>query len=341
MSDSNVSRRDFIRNAAILTGAGLAIGGAAAAGKAVWDASQAGPNVAETQALQSQVADSAARIAQLQQSLTTAEVELAQLRPDYAAALSKNAELLNTLSAKQQEADTAKNDLLTAQAKIDKLMQLMAMYDKLDNNAFDTLLQNGLTTAAGSVAGTLGLLPLVSEGVKLARSLLDNFEFQIPNFRGGLSWLQKRMDEMTASINTVEKAIRQALKTLDPVTNTMTQLVKYILAYLPSQIGAGVKGALDAVNLLYQSLPPVIVGAHDQVIAMLTEPFADNEKGLIRTLVKPIRDQSLTPSEALAAQVKSLNLTFTQSLHDPVKQALEQRASVLKEIAEFRVGNNL
>jgi hypothetical protein len=339
MSDSTVSRRDFVQKAVLFTGAGLAVGGAAAIGKSVWDSNQS--SATELESLQSQVADSSVQIAQLQQALSLAETELNKLRPDYAALLSVNAQLQNTLTSQQQEVDTAKADLIAAQLKLEKLSKLVAMYEQLDNNSFDTLVQSGLNSAAAGFAGALGLLPLVTEGLKAAAGLLDGFEFQIPNYRSGLSWLQKRMDDMTSSISSVEKAIVQALKTLDPVTSTMTQLMNYILTWLPTNIGAGVKAALDAIDFLYASLPPVITGAHDQVIEMLTAPFADDEQGLKRTMVKPIREKALAPSEKLTQQVQSLNDTYTQSLHVPVQVALDQRSTLLKQIADFKAANQM
>jgi hypothetical protein len=339
MSDSNVSRRDFIQKAVIFTGAGLAAGGAAAVGKEVWDSNQ--DSAVELRSLQTQLGESAAQIAQLQGSLAAAEAELVQLRPQHSSALSLNAELQTSLTAKQRDLDAANATLIEMQAKLEKLTQLVGMYDKLDTNAFDVLVKEGLTAAAASFAGVLALLPLVSDGVKLARSLLDGFEFQLPNYRAGLAWLKKRMDEMTASISTVEKAILKALQTLDPVTTAMKQLVDYILKYLPANIAAGVKSALEAVDLLYQSLPAVIVGAHDQVIEMLTEPFDEGEKGYGRALIQPIREKALAPSETLASQVRTLNNAYTTGLHEPVRQRLDARAAVLKEIAEFRVANKL
>ena len=339
MSDATVSRRDFVQKAVLFTGAGLAVGGAAAIGQGVWESAQSATT--EQQSLQTQVTDSATQLAQLQQSLSAAETELNKLRPDYAAALSTNAQLQNTLTSQQQAVDSARAELVAAQLKLEKLSQLVAMYEQLDNNSFDTLVKDGLTAAAASFAGALGLLPLVTDGLKVAAGLLDGFEFQIPNYRSGLGWLQKRMDDMYASITSVEKAIVQALKSLDPVTTTMTQLINYILTWLPTNIGLGVKAALDAINFLYASLPPVITGAHDQVIEMLTAPFAEDEQGLKQTMVKPIREKAFAPSEKLTRQVQSLNDTYTRSLHVPVQVALDQRVTLLQQIADFKTAHQI
>lgn len=339
MSDSNVSRRDFISKAVLFTGAGLAVGSVAAVGKNLLDQNDSG---AQLEALTQQVADSALQITQLQGALTASDAELNELRPKYAASLSKQAELLNVITTTQQDADTAKTSLAEAQAKIDKLNELVAMYEKLeDNYSLDTLIKDGFTAASASFAGAVGLLPLVSEGIDAARKLLDGLDFQIPNYRAGVTWLQKRIDEMNSSIETVEKAIVQAIKTLDPVATAMSQLVGYILKYLPANISTGVKGALDAVNLLYQSLPPVVTGTHDQVISMLSEPFADNEKGLSQSLAKPIRERSLSQSEKLTVQVAAANDVYTNKLEIPVLVALETRAAVQKEIADFRAMNGI
>lgn len=339
MKNSNVSRRDFIQKAVLLTGAGLAAGGAAAVGKEVWDLTQG--SAAELETLRTQAASSSGQIVQLQTSLAAAESELGELRPKYAAVLSSHAELQNTLTGKQQEVDSLRAELAGAQARLEKLSALVGMYDRLDNHTFDSLIDDGLAAASAGLAGAIGLTPLVADGMRLARTLFEGFEGQFPNFRSGLGWLRDRLNDLSGSILAVENAIRQALKSLDPLTSTMSQLVSYILTYLPTNIGLGVKGALDSVNLLYQALPNVITGAHDQVIDMLSEPFGESEKSWRRTLVTPIRDKSIAPAEKLAVQVRSLGDTFSKNLHDPVKQALAQRAAALKEIADFKSANSL
>jgi hypothetical protein len=344
MSDSNVSRRDFISKAAIFTGAGLAIGGVAAVGKSMLDNSTApaAVDVSEYQTLQTQFADASLQITALQGALSIADTELNDLRPKYAASLSKQAELLNVITTTQQDVDTAKTSLAEAQAKIDKLNELVAMYDRLENsNSLDSLIKDGFTAASASFAGALSLLPIVTEGVQAARQLLDGLDFQIPNYRAGLGWLQTRMDEMNKSIASVEQAIKQALKSLDPVTAAMSQLVEYILDYLPASVGLGVKGALEAVDLLYQSLPPVVTGTHDQVINMLGEPFADNDKGISNSVVKPIRERSLSQSEKLVVQVSTTNEAYTTKLEIPVLVALDQRAAIKKEITDFRSAHQI
>lgn len=339
MSDSNVSRRDFIQKAALFTGAGLAVGGAAAIGKELWDSNQDAAK--EMESLKTAMGDSADQIALLQQSLAAAEAELAKLRPDYAESLSKNAELQNALAGKQQEADSLRAALDLAQKRVSVLAQLVGLYEKLEGGDFDRLLSDGLAAAAASFAGALGLLPLLSDGMRLARALLESFENQFPAFRAGLNWLKQHLDNITASINSVEKAIEQALATLDPVTSRINQLVSYILKYLPGNIGAAVQGALDAISLLYQSLPNVVSGAHDQVISMLSEPFGESDKSLSRTLIHPIREKALAPAEKMAVQIKGVNETYLKTLHEPAKRALDQRAAVAKEIADFRAANSM
>lgn len=55
------------------------------------------------------------------------------------------------------------------------------------------------------------------------------------------------------------------MKSLDPLTSRMTQLVDYILANLPFGIGQSIKITLKAINDLYQSLPPLATGVTAQV----------------------------------------------------------------------------
>jgi len=344
-TQSETTRRDFLQKALLFTGGGLALGGAAAYAKGQLDAATtvaAPPEVAASvDAISAQLAESNNQVAMLQQALTASEAALAQLRPQLNAALSQNVELQSTLTRQQADADSLRTQLADAQATLDKHKNLLALFDQLESLDFDTVLTSGLASASIGMAGLLSLSPLVAEGVKLARALFDNFEKQFPTLRASVDWLKSGLDSMNAGILTVEAAIAQAVTSLDPIASRMTQLVGYILDNLPFGIGKSVKAALDANDSLYGTLPSFVAGARTQIIAQFADPYSDTDKGLGKSMLKPIREKAFDPSDRLGAQVKTVADSFLDDLHIPATAALDKRAAIKKEIATFREANKI
>lgn len=341
MSDSlNSDRRNFLLQAILFTGGGLIIGGAGA--MATNRLTVAPPTAAapllplSTSSLQTQN-----QIAQLQGLLKSSQDSLTQSQTQLQQALTKNAELQNSLTEKKTEADKLRTQLNDAQAQLEKYKKLMALFEKLDSAKFDKLVMDGLTAASAGFLTVLAATPLVSAGLEVARALFDNFEKQLALFRASVDWLKSQIDSLNGNIGVVEAAIGQAMKSLDPLTSRMTQLVDYILANLPFGIGQSVKITLKAINDLYQSLPPLATGATAQVLNVLIDPFSSGEKSLTYTLLKPVREKMFDTSEKMATQFKTLNDIYLRDLHLPARGAIDERAKVLSEIAEFRKANSL
>ena len=344
MSDSlNSDRRNFLLQAILLTGGGLIVGGAGAMATNRFTATVFGTPTAITPSLPTSTfsPQTQNQIVQLQSLLKTSQDSLAQSQAQLQQALSKNAELQNSLTEKKNEAEKLKSQLTEAQTHLEKYKKLMALFEKLDSVKFDKLVMDGLAAASAGFITVLAATPLVAAGLEIARALFDNFEKQLALFRASVDWLKSQIDSLNSNIGVVEAAIGQAVKSLDPLTSRMSQLVDYILANLPFGIGQSIKITLKAINDLYQSLPPLATGATGQVLNILIDPFSTGEKSLTHTLLKPVREKMFDPSEKMAAQFKTLYDIYLRDLHLPTRQAIEDRAKVLNDISEFRKANSL
>jgi hypothetical protein len=349
-----LSRRNFLRDVLLYTGAGLAVGGAAAVAKDRWDAGQAvvpsptqlasGP----VEVVRAQAEDTAAELTALQQSLSAAEAALAELRPQLSSALTENAGLKNDLGvaqanllSKQQESDSLRAQVGLIEGQLGKYQRLIELFDSLESIPLESALVNGLASSAVGFGAALGLAPLVTQGLTLARGLFDGFENQFPLFRSGLDWLQGRLDGLQAGIDTVEAAAAKAVDSLDPATSRLTQLINYILDHLPFGIGRSIKEALMPLSDVYHSLPDLILGANSQVVGVLKERFSAGEAGLQKSLLQPVRESAFAPAEQLAAQVEALHRSYVSDLHDPVVGALDQRQAAREEIRAYRAANQM
>jgi len=350
-----LSRRNFLRDVLIYTGAGLALGGGAAVAADQWrsgafDAAAPLDEAAGVvaQGLQGQVDESAAQVAMLRQSLAVAEGALQEARLELSNALTENAGLKNDLSAShstllqtQQEADGLRGALGDAQAKLEQYRGLIALFDSLDAIPLDSAIVSGLASAAVGFGSVLGLAPLVAQGLAAARGLFADLENQFPALRAGLDWLKERLDGLENGIASVEAAAADAMDMLDPAANRLAQLIDYILGHLPFGIGRSIKGALGAVNDVYRSLPDLILGSRGQVVNVLGEKLGTGKAGLSKTVLQPVRENAFAPAEQLVAQVENLHQTYVRDLHDPLVGALDRRNALRQEIAAFRAANGI
>ncbi len=350
-----LSRRNFLRDVLIYTGAGLALGGGAAVAADQWRSGTPGASApldeaagVVVQGLQGQVDESAAQVTMLQQSLAVAESALQDARLELSTALTENANLKNDLTAShstllqtQQTADGLRGQLGEAQAKLEQYRGLIALFDSLDAIPLDSAIVSGLASAAVSFGSVLGLAPLVAQGLAAARSLFTDLENQFPALRAGLDWLKERLDGLENGVATVEAAAENAVDRLDPAANRLAQLIDYILGHLPFGIGRSIKGALEAVNDVYHSLPDLILGTRGQVVNVLGEKLGEGKAGLSKTVLQPVRETAFAPAEQLVAQVETLHQTYVRDLHDPLVGALDRRNAVRQDIAAYRAANGL
>ena len=351
---AKISRRDFLRDVLLYTGAGLAVGGAVAYGKdRLLPGQPAGPaaeqlaeGAIETVLVQAQ--QTGAELTALQQSLAAAEAALNELRPQLSAALTENAGLKNDLTAtqgdlaaKQLEADGLRGQLAQAEARIGQFRRLIELFEDLEAIPLDSSVVSGLAAAAIGFGGALGAVPLVTQGLALARSLFDGFENQFPIFQAGLDWLKGRLDGLQEGMGAVEMAAAKAIDAFDPAASRLGELINYILDHLPFGIGRSLKATLAALDDLYRSLPDLILGANGQVVNVLDERFSGGEGGLGKTLLQPVRESAFAPAEQLAGQVETLHQTFIRDLHDPVVGALDRRTALRKDIQAYRAANQV
>jgi hypothetical protein len=351
---ASLTRRSFLRDVLLYTGAGLTVGGVAAFAKDRWQAGQIAQQAAEQVAdataagLQMQVDGTAAELALVRDSLAVAQAAVDELRPQLASALAENASLRESLAAsqsellaKQQESDGLRGQLGESQTRIGYYQYLVGLFDQLEFQSLDTAVVNGLAAAAVNFSSILGAVPLVMQGISLARNLFDALENQFPGIRASLNWLKGRMDGLSAGIALVEDATEKAVDTLDPAASRVAQLVDYILSHLPFGIGRSIRQALVGLNDLYHSLPDLIAGANTQVVGALAQQFGEGREGLSKAVLQPVRDNAFTPAEQLAGQVNALHDSYVRDLHDPLVGAVDRRNAIRKEIAAYRAAQGI
>lgn len=335
------SRRVFLR-AVGMSVAGLALGGGAAWAYGQFSEKEAA--LAAAQQFQVQVADARQHSLSLDAFITSLQGQVAQLDAELAAATSQNAQLANALAAAQQEALSARTQLAetqtqlqAAEARLAQYRDLIALYDQLEDVGLDALAQDGLKAAAAGLTAALGVTPLVQTGVQTADSLLDEFEKLLPTFNAGLAWLSEQIIRLKLGLHTLERTAKTTLaEAATGVVAVFGGFIKFVLDYLPFNIGEQTRAAFGAAQAVIVHTADVASQTDAQLFAPLWRYVSGGPNSWEKQLVKPLREQTLTPARRLASAVEQAQVTFNAALQTPLQAALEQRAPLKARITEQR-----
>ncbi|MDW8325527.1 MAG: hypothetical protein RMK99_03070 [Anaerolineales bacterium] len=342
MSDQpDFSRRIFLR-AVGMGVAGLALGGSAA--WAYGQLSEKEAALATAQQFQAQLADARLHNRSLDALINSLQGQVAQLDAELAVATSQNAQLANALNAAQQEALTAKTQLAEVQTKLEaaearlaEFQGLIALYEQLESVGLDALIQDGLKSVAAGLAAAMSVTPLVQSGVQTATSLLDEFEKLLPTFNAGLVWLSEQLIQLKLNLLTLERAAKTTLAgAATGVVAAFGGFIKFVLNYLPFNIGERTRATFSAAQAVIMNTSDVAFQTDAQLFEPLWRYVSGGPNSWEKQLVKPLREQTLSPASRLALAVEQAQNTFDTALQTPLRAALQQRAQLKTKIAEQR-----
>jgi hypothetical protein len=286
--------------------------------------------------------------ASVDNNATVADV-VAALQSQLAGAASQNAQLASALSAAQQEVTNfkaqlaaAQGDLQTTTDSLSRNRELVSLFDQLNAVNLDDVVQGGLAAAAGSLSGALALGPLVMQGVNAGRTLLASFEQTLPVFREAMTWLGDQVLNLRLGLYTIEATARKTIgAALNGLNTVFGGFISYVLDHLPFNLGANVKATLNATQTILAGLADVLDGTDQKVLGTISPLVSEGPLDLAKTLVEPLREQTLKPAEQIVSALDEANQAFKTSLESPARLALAQRAEIHSKIEAFRQVNRL
>ncbi len=339
--------RRFVLKALGLSAAGLVAGGGAAwASGKLENAATMGAAVTD---LQSRLEAITGAHSTLELSAQGLQIQVADLQSQLAFASSQNAQLATDLSSAQARSTELEAQFVATQSQLDatnaqlaRSKELIALFDQLEGVGLDGATQSGLAAVAGGLSAAAGHVPTLRQGVAMARSLLDDFELTLPNFQTTLNWLGEQIVNLKVTLSAIELSAQHTLNaTIAGAAAAFGGLIKFVLDHLPFNIGQSVEDTLANTQALLTRLPTVLSGAEDKFLVGLGQHLGEGQKGWRRSLVAPVREQTLAPADQLLAAVEEANTQFAASLNDPVQTALARRAALRQTIAAFRTANNI
>lgn len=339
--DQVVSRRKFIKAAALTavaasaTGAGAAIYNQSFSNEAVVTSisnstiptintavSPASPTDPE---LFTRLAAAQAENVRLQSALDAAQRQLASL------------EQSNQPSANNGEALTV--ELNQANEQIGVLAGLVALYEQLEAVDVETAVQNGLNTFSGNIDTMLAEMPTLSESIQMGRQALQNFETQIPVLDNGRLWLIDHLSKIERYFQAVEQLLAEAVDRVGPFLQMLTDWFESVKRWLPFGIGQTATTIMQSITDLIMETPNTISGLDTNI----TQPLnvwlnrdQNNETALHQTLIKPLRDDLMPKADTAVSQAHQMHETYKTALKEPVETAVASQRVIRNLIAEYR-----
>jgi hypothetical protein len=340
-NDQVVSRRNFIKAAALTAVAASATG----AGAAIYNQNQTAATVI-TSATNSTLP-----------LRPTAVPSISPTDPDLftrlAAAQAENIRLQAALDAAQRQltslqsnSQTAVSDseALTVQLgqateQIGVLAGLVALYEQFAAVDVETAVSEGFTNFTGEVEEMLAEMPTLSESIQMGRQALENFESQVPVLDNGRLWLIDHLSKIERYFQAVEQMLAQAADRVGPFLQMLTDWFEGVKKWLPFGIGQTATTIMQSITDLLMETPNTISGLNTNV----TQPLnvwlnrdQNNETALHRSLIKPLRDDLMPKADGTVSKAHQMNETYKTALKEPVETAVSSQRAIGGLIAAYR-----
>jgi hypothetical protein len=343
--EQNVSRRSFLKAAAVTamaattTGAGAAmlinkseqatLGQPLVAYSVAPSPDFVPPTVAATTVdspadLLAQLASAQAENTRLQEALASAQQQLAGLQQANSDTSVASEELTVQLGEANQ--------------RVSVLSGLLALYEQLEGVDIGDTVDQGLAAVSTTITDLLNKTPSLSESIEAGQIALAEFENHIPLLENGRNWLYHHAGKLQVYFDAVQSLLEQTVETVGPILEMVNQWFTEIRKWLPFGTGARAAEIVQSFTALLTETPHTISGLDTNIVQPLDVWLAgpDNEKPLQQKLIKPLREQVFVKAHETISQVQHVDVTYKTHLAEPVRAAVDNRRALRNLIAEYR-----
>lgn len=337
--DQEVSRRKFLKAAALTAVAATATG----AGAAFYNQSQpVAPVVSSVSNGVGQTVTTAVTTTDntdLFTRLAAAQAENVRLQ----AALDASQSQLVSLQQNNQTAASGSEaiavELGQANEQIGILAGLVALYEQLDAVDVETAVDQGLNAVSSSIETMLAEMPTLAESIEIGKQALQNFEAELPLLDNGRIWLIDHLGKIDGYFQAVEQLLSQAVDRVGPFLQMLNDWFESVKKWLPFGIGQTAAAVMQSITSLVMETPNTIHGLDTNITQPLNlwlERDQNNEMGLHRSLIKPLRDGLMPKADGTVSKVQQVDVTYKTVLKEPVETAVASQRVIRNLIAEYR-----
>lgn len=345
MSDEGMDRRRFLKAVAATAVAATATGAGAALLKDAGEA-PAGPTLTTApSAPVSTVIDNRVEVDTMRVRLLNAESENVRLRAELDAARRRLDALETTSGNHSATMETLRRELDESTQQVGLLSGLVALYDQLDQIDLGDMLSSGLDSLDELVDGLADDFPSVSDGLALGQAALDELEEEIPALEAAQLWLSAQFGRLGHFYDLSLNRLRESVDNVGDFLQMLGSWFADLLRWIPFGRGENAARVVESLTELLDETTYTIQHAESNGTRTLTKWMGrEPESGevmLKEKVIRPLREQALTPAGALLERTSEVETTYRQQLSDPARARLAEREALRLLIATYREENQL
>jgi hypothetical protein len=232
-----------------------------------------------------------------------------------------------------------------AAADVARLQGLVDLYEGLEKVGLDAILRTGMLAVALPLEAVEVGARALKNGLDWAEGALVSLAEALPTARESLMWLEEQVSAVAEAIGRVEESIGQALEraTDNAIGQAMRDFGRMVLERLPFGLGGGIGQVLDGLVVLVTGVDDLVAGINTRLLEPLRLDWfsAEQDQGLLASLVDPLIANVLDPLEAHLFDLSELTEKWQAELKAPIEEALTERAALREEIARYKEEHSL
>ena len=155
----------------------------------------------------------------------------------------------------------------------------------------------------------------------------------------GRIWLIDHLSKLEAYFQAVEQLLSQTVERVGPFLQMINDWFESVKKWLPFGIGQTAASIMQSITTLIIETPNTIHGLDTNITQPLNlwlERDQNNDTGLHRSLIKPLRDDLMPKADSTVSKVQQMDVTYKTALKEPVETAVASQHVIRNLIAEYR-----
>ena len=338
--ETDMSRRRFLRVAAVTAVAATAAGAGAASlvNKMPAETTITTTTLPPNALLPKPLSATANPADELLLQLSALQAENARLQSDLVATQTRLNALETSNSDTKSDTEILRLQLSDSQKNLSLMAGLVALYEQLDAVDVGELLQDGLDSVGDGFAELFAHVPSLQEGIAAGRTVLDELDDHIPLLENGRSWLGQQLSKLHMYYDALERLLSVVVDAAGPFLQMFNEWVQKVLKWLPFGLGQKSSDIMNALTDMLMETPHLMNGLENNVAHPLDVWLgnANEEAPLRRRLIQPIKANVLDKATSTVAQAETVESLYRERVKRPVETAVTQRAGLHLLIDQYR-----
>ncbi len=230
-----------------------------------------------------------------------------------------------------------------AQVEVLKLRALLALYENLERVGLDAIVATGIRIVRAALETVRAGVRLLRDGITTAEAAIKNFQTMLDGLRDAADGVTRLVNDLGQKFRTAETFVLVVLGTARPLAESIAAFFNALIAKIPFGIGEEISRALNALVEMIRAIPTTVDAVLNQLLKPLREAFfpTSGDPAYKANLLDPLTKNVFEPLKKFLTDVEKLLDSWEKDFVKPAQDALDERAKIRKQIAEFRQQYNV